>query len=319
MNILITGCAGFIGFNVSRYLSEKNNVIGVDSLNTYYSKKLKLDRLKELKKSKKFNFFQIDISNRKKIEQVFKKNKIDIVINLAAQAGVRYSIENPEAYTNSNLIGFSVILELSRKYKVKHLLAASTSSVYGDKKEKILTEDLNTDTPIQYYAATKKSNEVMAHSYSSMFKMKITMLRFFTVYGPWGRPDMALFKFTKNILENKSIDVYNYGNHMRGFTYVDTISHVIHKMIKIKRDKNFEIFNIGGSESIKLMDFIKIIENKLRKKAKLKYLKLQPGDIVSTNAGLKKINKYLTNYKQVGMKKGISNFVDWYKSYYQSN
>jgi len=317
MNILITGCAGFIGFNISQYLGKTNNIIGVDNLNSYYSQKLKLDRLKELKKNKKFKFYKIDISKKKDFEKIFKKQKIHVVINLAAQAGVRYSIENPDAYTRSNLIGFSIILELSRKYKVKHLLAASTSSVYGDNKSKILTENLNTDHPIQYYAATKKSNEVMGHSYSSMFNMKITMLRFFTVYGPWGRPDMALFKFTKNILENKPIDVYNYGNHMRGFTYVDTISHVINKMIKFKRSKNYEIYNIGGSESIKLMDFIKIIENKLEKKAKLKFLKLQPGDIVSTNAGLNKINKYLTNYKQVGIKQGISNFVDWYKSYYQ--
>ena len=254
---------------------------------------------------------------KKKLEKVFKKIKIDVVINLAAQAGVRYSIDNPDDYTKSNLIGFSNILEMCRRYKVKHLLAASTSSVYGNKKDLFLSEDLDTDTPIQYYAATKKSNEVMAHSYSAMFNLKVSMLRFFTVYGPWGRPDMALFKFTKNILENKPIEVFNYGNHIRGFTYVDAISFAIEKLIKDKNKKKYEIYNIGGSESIKLMDFIKIIEKKINKKAKVKFLKLQPGDIISTKASLKKINKYLFGYKEINIQKGVSNFVDWYKSYYK--
>ncbi len=317
MKILVTGSAGFIGFHLCNLLSKKNKVIGLDNLNNYYSTKLKKDRLKELRKNKKFSFFNIDISNKKKLENIFIKNKIDVVINLAAQAGVRYSIENPDAYTNSNLIGFSNILEMCRVFKVKHLLAASTSSVYGDKRNLFLNETLNTDTPIQYYAATKKSNEVMAHSYSAMFDLKVSMLRFFTVYGPWGRPDMALFKFTKNILENKYIEVFNYGNHIRGFTYVDAISFAIDKLIKDNSKKKYQIYNIGGSESIKLMDFIKVLEKKLNKKAKIKFLKLQPGDIISTRASLKKINKFLVGYNEINIQKGISNFVEWYKSYYK--
>ena len=203
-----------------------------------------------------------------------------------------------------------------RRYKVKHLLAASTSSVYGNKKDLFLSEDLDTDTPIQYYAATKKSNEVMAHSYSAMFNLKVSMLRFLQ-FMVLGKTDMALFKFTKNILENKPIEVFNYGNHIRGFTYVDAISFAIEKLIKDKNKKKYEIYNIGGSESIKLMEFIKIIEKKISKKAKIKFLKLQPGDIISTKASLKKINKYLFGYKEINIKKGISNFVDWYKSYYK--
>jgi len=333
MNILITGCAGFIGFNISQYLGKTNNIIGVDNLNSYYSQKLKLDRLKELKKNKKFKFYKIDISKKKDFEKIFKKQKIHVVINLAAQAGVRYSIENPDAYTSSNLIGFSVILELSRKYKVNHLLAASTSSVYGDNKSKILTENLNTDHPIQYYAATKKSNEVMGHSYSHMFNMKITMLRFFTVYGPWGRPDMALFKFTKNILENKPIDVFNYGKHTRDFTYIDDIIEGIIKTIDDPATINvnwksdapdpatsnapWRIYNIGNNSPVKLMDYINALEKALQKKAKINFLPLQPGDVPDTYANVDNLIKHFNYKPSTSVIDGVSKFVKWYRDYYK--
>ena len=320
MNILVTGCAGFVGFHVSKVLSKKFNVIGIDNCNSYYSKKLKKSRLKILQDNKKFIFKKIDISNEKKLFNIFKKNKFQIVINLAAQAGVRYSITNAKAYTKSNLVGFSNILEACRTFKIKHLISASTSSVYGNSKKKNLSENLRTDAPIQYYAATKKANEVMAYSYSRMYAMNITMLRFFTVYGPWGRPDMALYKFTKKIINGEKIEVYNYGKHSRGFTYIDTITYIINKIVlkKINKNSNFEILNIGGETSIGLMKFINILEKTLNKKAKIKFLKLQPGDIKNTHANLNKIkNKYLKNYKQMNIESGIQNFVKWYKQYHK--
>lgn len=254
------------------------------------------------------------------MKKIFKENNIKYVVNLAAQAGVRYSLKHPETYTKSNLIGFANILELCKIYKIKHLITASTSSVYGLSSKKKLNEKLNTDKPIQYYAATKKSNEVMAHSYSYLYKIPVTVLRFFTVYGPWGRPDMALFKFVKNILIGKPIDVYNYGNHTRGFTYVDTISFVIEKLLSKKFSKKtsyYEILNIGGKNKVSLTNFIKIIEKKLGKKAKIKYKSLQPGDVINTHADLKKLNFYLKSYKQINLNQGIGNFISWFKNYYK--
>ena len=239
MKILVTGCVGFIGFHLSRKLIlNGHTVIGVDSVNNYYGVKIKLDRLKILKKiSKKFIFKKGDISNKIFLEKIFKKFKIDQVINLAAQAGVRYSIENPKAYLDSNLIGFFNILECSKKYKIKHLIYASTSSVYGNNSKLPFRESRHADHPIQFYAATKRSNELIAHSYSHLYGLPTTGLRFFTVYGPWGRPDMALFIFTKNILNGDKINMFNFGNHIRDFTYVDDIVEPIVRLIK-KPPKN---------------------------------------------------------------------------------
>ena len=235
MKILVTGCAGFIGFHLSKHLlEENNNVIGVDNINNYYDPNLKEKRLNILKKNKKFKFCKLDICNEDKIIKVFKK-RIDCVINLAAQAGVRYSLENPDAYFQSNLKGFYNILINSKRFKIKHLIFASTSSVYGNQKLIPIDENSDITNPIQFYAATKTSNELMASSFSQLYQMKISALRFFTVYGPWGRPDMALFKFTNNILRKKQIDIYNFGKHKRDFTYIDDCVNAIKLIIHAKK------------------------------------------------------------------------------------
>ena len=334
MKILVTGCVGFIGFHLSRKLIlNGHTVIGVDSVNNYYGVKIKLDRLKILKKYQK-NFFlkKGDISNKIFLEKIFKKFKIDQVINLAAQAGVRYSIENPKAYLDSNLIGFFNILECSKKYKIKHLIYASTSSVYGNNSKLPFRESRHADHPIQFYAATKRSNEIMAHSYSHLYGLPTTGLRFFTVYGPWGRPDMALFIFTKNILNGDKINMFNFGNHIRDFTYVDDIVEPIVRLIKKppkkmnkKLKKNdpseshapFKIYNIGNNNPKKLKEFVKAIEEKLGKKAKINLKPLQKGDVYETYADTTKIYK-LTGYKsKTDIDVGISNFVDWFRNYYK--
>ena len=262
MNILITGAAGFIGFHVAKNLLKYRNIkiIGIDNINNYYSQKLKLNRVKYLKKLDKYNkfkFFKIDLTSQKKLNKL-KKYKIDIIIHLAAQAGVRHSIKKPEDYVKNNLLGFFNILDFSKSLQIKHLLFASTSSVYGSENRKC-DEKFDCNSPIQFYAATKKSNEVMAYSYSAIYKLPCTGLRFFTVYGPWGRPDMALFKFVKNIKKKKEIEVFNYGNHQRDFTYVEDISRSIIKLISkpARQDIPFEIFNIGNSKPVKLENFIK--------------------------------------------------------------
>ena len=314
--ILITGCAGFIGFHLSKELSKKNKIIGIDNLNKYYDVSLKKNRLNLLKKN--FKFYKLDIVNKKKLTNVFIKEKPDIVINLAAQAGVRYSITNPDAYTNSNVIGFFNILNLCKEFKVSHFLFASTSSVYGDQKKMPIKENYSIFNPIQYYAATKAANELMATSYSNLYNLKITGMRFFTVYGPWGRPDMALFRFTEGILKNKKINVYNHGLHSRDFTYVDDCVKGIIKLIKRKnlKKKNFDVFNIANGKSEKLSEFIKIIEKTLNLKSRKNLLALQRGDIKKTFASIKKI-KSVTNYSpKVSIQEGIPNFVAWYKDYY---
>tara|TARA_B100000902_G_scaffold398467_1_gene465338 strand:+ start:1373 stop:2380 length:1008 start_codon:yes stop_codon:yes gene_type:complete len=334
MKILVTGCVGFIGFHLSKKLIlNGHTVIGIDSINNYYGTKIKLDRLKILKKnSKKFFFKKVDISKYSYLEKVFKRYKIDQVINLAAQAGVRYSIENPKAYLDSNLVGFFNILECSKKFKVKHLIYASTSSVYGNNSRLPFKESRHADHPIQFYAATKRSNEIMAHSYSHLYGLPTTGLRFFTVYGPWGRPDMALFIFTKNIIEGKKIDLFNFGDHIRDFTYVDDIVEPIVKLVKKlpkkidKKLKNndpseskapFEIYNIGNNDPKKLREFVKAIENKLGKKAKINLKPLQKGDVYETYADTNKIFK-LTGYKsKTDISVGISKFVDWFRDYYK--
>ena len=322
MTILITGSAGFIGYHVSKKILNKNiKVIGIDNINNYYDINLKKNRIKDLKKNKKFFFYKVDLSNYKKLDNIVKNKKIKIIIHLAAQAGVRYSIKNPRIYFKSNLEGFFNILEISRHNNIKHLIYASTSSVYGDSKKFPLSEINRTDQPLSFYAATKKSNEVMAHSYSYIYKLPCTGVRFFTVYGPFGRPDMALFKFTKNILNNHPIELYNKGNHFRDFTYVDDIVDGIYSLIKKQSKKSipYEIFNIGNGTPKKLLDYLKHIEKNLNKISKTKKLPLQTGDIVKTHSNINKLKKY-TGYKpKTNIKIGINRFIEWYKDYYRAN
>ena len=330
MKILVTGASGFIGFSLSLFLLKKKiQVIGIDNLNNYYDVDLKKKRLNILKKFKNFEFLKLDLSNKNTLFKKLKKKKFSYVVHLAAQAGVRYSILNPDEYTKSNLIGFSNILELVRNKKIKHLLFASTSSVYGLSKSKSFDENLPATFPIQYYAATKRANELMAHSYSYLFNIPSTALRFFTVYGPWGRPDMALFKFTKNILLNKYIEVFNFGNHKRDFTYIDDVVKSIYLAIKKIPKKNltgslsksnvapFEILNIGGGRKVTLMKFIREIEKCLDKKAKIKYLPLQKGDVFETSCNTKKIKNYLGFLPKTDYRLGIKNFINWYKKFYK--
>ncbi|MDA9742498.1 NAD-dependent epimerase/dehydratase family protein [Pelagibacteraceae bacterium] len=322
MSILVTGAAGFIGFHLIKKILNKNKkVFGIDNINNYYDTNLKKDRINNLKKNKNFYFYKVDLSNYKKLNDIIKKNKINIIIHLAAQAGVRYSIKNPRTYFKSNLEGFFNILEISRDNKIKHLIYASTSSVYGDSKKFPLNENDRTDEPLSFYAATKKSNEVMAHSYSYIYKLPCTGVRFFTVYGPFGRPDMALFKFTKNIINNHPIELYNSGNHLRDFTYVDDIVDGIYSLINKQSKKTipYQIFNIGNGTPKKLLDYLKYIEKNLKKISKTKRLPLQVGDIVKTHSNINKLKKY-TGYKpKTNIKIGIQKFIEWYKDYYRIN
>jgi len=335
MKILITGAAGFIGFHLSKRLLEKKHYIyGLDNINNYYDTNLKKKRISLLKKlsAKKFKFIKLDLKNKKKLDELFVKFKFDIVVNLAAQAGVRYSIENPKNYLQNNIDTFLNILECSRKQNIKHLIYASTSSVYGLDSLMPFKEDRGSNHPTHIYAATKKCNELMAHSYSHLFNLPTTGLRFFTVYGPWGRPDMALFKFTKNILNEKNIEVYNYGKHARDFTYIDDITQGIVGILKKipKKNSKFEnkkldiskssapyrILNIGRGKKIKLMTYIKLLEKELNIKAKIKFLPKQKGDVQETFSNIKKI-KMLGGYNpKTDVTKGIKNFVKWYKEYY---
>jgi UDP-glucuronate 4-epimerase len=330
MNVLITGAAGFIGFHLSAYLLKKKySVLGLDNLNSYYSLKLKKDRLKILSNFKNFKFYKIDLSNKQKLFKELKRKKIDIVVNLAAQAGVRYSLQNPDEYLKSNLVGFCNLLNLVKDKKIKHFLFASSSSVYGKSEKKKFNENDPAIFPIQFYAATKRSNEIIAHSYSYIYKIPATGLRFFTVYGPWGRPDMALFKFTKNIINGKKIDVFNYGKHKRDFTYIDDVIKSIYLLLKKIPKKNkkqnlsnskdapFEIINIGGGEKVKLMNFIEEIENNIKKKAKINYLPLQKGDVLETSCDTKKIKNYLNFIPKTNYKTGIKKFIDWYIFYFK--
>lgn len=332
--ILITGAAGFIGFHVClKLLKLGKKVIGLDNLNNYYDPNLKLARLKILQKSKNFTFKKINLQDEKKLKKIFQNNKIEKVVNLAAQAGVRYSLINPKSYIETNLFGFFNLIDLSRKYKIKHFIYASTSSVYGLSTKMPFKESSTTDHPIQLYAATKKSNELIAHSYSYIYKLPTTGLRFFTVYGPWGRPDMALFKFTKNILSNKKIEIFNYGDHSRDFTYIDDIVQGIVKSInKIPKSKKnfnflnpkladssapFTVYNIGNGRKVKLMKYISEIENYLNKVAKKNYKQLQKGDIKDTHSNLEKIKQSLGYKSKTTVKKGIKNFLKWYLEYYK--
>ena len=332
MKIIVTGSSGFIGFHVSKKLLESGNKVhGVDSMNNYYDVNLKKARLNILKKYKNFSFSKTKIENKKNLDLAFKKFKPVVVIHLAAQAGVRYSIEKPRVYLDSNITGTYNIIEISKTLDVKHLIMASSSSVYGANKKIPFKEIDKTETQMSIYAATKKSNESMAHAYSNIWKVPITMVRFFTVYGPWGRPDMALFKFTKGILNNKKIDIYNNGKMFRDFTYIDDIVNGINLLIrKVPNTKQlgkykddslspiapFRVLNIGNTKKVYLLDFIKEIEKVLGKKAKRNYMPLQKGDVKQTLSNtnlLRRITKYnpKTNFKT-----GIRKFLDWYLDYY---
>ena len=317
-NILVTGCAGFIGFHLTKRLSENNyNIIGIDNLNDYYDVAIKESRLDILSNNNQFVFYKVDLCNTSELSKIFKNNNIDFIIHLAAQAGVRYSLENPNAYIDSNIIGFMNILGECKKYNL-NIIYASSSSVYGDSKQFPLSEEEICKKPLSLYGASKLFNELTAYSYSHLYNISSIGLRFFTVYGPWGRPDMALFKFTKNIIENKKIDVYNKGNHSRSFTYIDDIVDAIESLLEnyISKNNFYDVLNIGGEKSISLMDFIKTIENKLGLKAKINFMPKQLGDVEKTESDCSKITS-LVNYKpKVSIEDGISNFIDWYKEYY---
>ncbi len=322
MSILITGSAGFIGYHLAKKILKKNiKVFGIDNINNYYDINLKKNRIKDLKKSKKFFFYKIDLSEYKKLNNLVKRNKIKYIIHLAAQAGVRYSIKKPKTYFKSNMEGFFNILEVSKNNNIKHLIYASTSSVYGNTKKFPLSESDNTDHPLSFYAATKKSNEIMAHSYSYIYKLPCTGVRFFTVYGPFGRPDMALFKFTKNIIENRSVELFNKGKHLRDFTYVDDIVEGVFSLIKKQSKKSipYEIFNIGNGNPKKLIDYLKYIEKNLNRSSSIKKLPLQIGDIIKTHSDIKKLKKFTGYNPKTNINIGVNKFIEWYKDYYKLN
>ncbi|MEA9389291.1 NAD-dependent epimerase [Acerihabitans sp. TG2] len=334
MNILVTGVAGFIGFHVAnKLLKLGHNVIGIDNLNDYYDKRLKISRLKLLACYQCFSFKKIDLSDNKEINEIFTNSKFEIVIHLGAQAGVRYSLDNPLAYADSNLIGHLNILEGCRNFKIKHLLFASSSSVYGLNKKIPFSTDDPVDHPISFYAATKKANELMSHTYSHLYGIPTTGLRFFTVYGPWGRPDMALFKFTKSILEGKTIDIYNNGNLSRDFTYIDDIIESIIRLIDIvpRPDEQwsvesgspatssapYKIFNVGNGSPVKLLDFVEAIEIVLGIKAIKKFLPMQPGDVFNTCADTDDLYEKINYRPNTTIQTGVLKFVSWYRDYYK--
>ena len=333
MKILVTGSAGFIGSALSiKLLNDNYTVVGIDNHNDYYDVSLKEARLKRHLDHPNYNHIRISIQDRESIEKIFKDEKFDVVVNLAAQAGVRYSIKNPSTYIDSNLVGFANILEGCRHNGVKHLIYASSSSVYGLNTRQPFSVHDGTNHPVSLYAATKKANELMAHAYSHLYKLPTTGLRFFTVYGPYGRPDMALQKFAKAITKDETIDVYNHGNHLRDFTFIDDIIEGTFKVLKKPPTSNFKwngkkpdpatsvapyrIYNIGNNKPVNLMDYIKALENSLKKKAKKNFLDLQPGDVVDTYA---EINDFVKDfeYKPVkSVEQGVDEFVSWFKKYY---
>jgi UDP-glucuronate 4-epimerase len=333
MKFLVTGAAGFIGANVSKRLLEAGHqVVGIDNLNEYYDVNLKLARL-ELLKSESFTFHKLELADREDMATLFASEKFDRVIHLAAQAGVRYSLENPHAYADANLIGHLNVLEGCRHNNVQHLLYASSSSVYGLNRKMPFSTDDSVDHPVSLYAATKKANELMSHTYSHLYNLPTTGLRFFTVYGPWGRPDMALFKFTKAIIEGKSIDVYNYGKMKRDFTYIDDIAEAIIRLQDVipQSDTNwtvetgspatssapYRVYNIGNSSPVELMDYITALEDALGKKAEKNMLPLQPGDVLETSADTEALYKVIGFKPQTSVKEGVKNFVGWYRDFYK--
>jgi len=321
LKILVTGVAGFIGFHLTKKLCDEGyHVIGVDNLNDYYDVQLKKDRLAQLDifiESGLFEFQKIDIADLADLEGIFNVTKIGIVINLAAQAGVRYSLENPHEYIRSNIQGFMNVLECCRYNNVGKLIYASSSSVYGGNKKLPFSESDEVDSPVSIYAASKKSNELMAHTYSHLFGIKTIGIRFFTVYGPWGRPDMALYIFTKNIIDGKPLQIFNNGKHSRSFTYIDDIIESIYRLIGIPEGvlKPYSIFNIGGENAVQLMDYIFAIEDSLSLKGKYEFLPMQLGDVEKTVADLQKLEDIIGFSPKTDIKIGIDKFVDWFREY----
>ena len=316
MNILITGAAGFIGFHTCLFLQKKHKIYGLDNLNNYYDVNLKKSRLKLLKKNKNFNFLKTDIQN-KNLHNKFKRIKIDIIINLAAQAGVRHSLKDPFSYIDSNILGQINLLEFAKKLNVKKFIYASSSSVYGGNEKLPFSVKHRVDRPVSLYAASKKSTELLAECYSHLFKIKCIGLRFFTVYGPWGRPDMATFIFTKKIIEKKKINIFNYGNMKRDFTYIDDIVEGIKGAVYLNGDYKHKIYNLGNNKPENLKKFISIIEKKLKIKAKRNLLPIQPGDVTKTYANIDESKRELNFNPKTSIDEGIPRFIEWYKKYYK--
>jgi Nucleoside-diphosphate-sugar epimerases len=336
MKILITGVAGFIGFHLANLMLRQNHqIVGVDNLNDYYEQSLKKDRLAILEAHEQFLFYKADLKDKPSVDKIFETHRPEYVINLAAQAGVRFSISNPYAYLDSNLIGFMNVLEACRNYPVRHLIYASSSSVYGGNKVVPFSTNHNVDHPVSLYAATKKANELMAHTYSHLYNIPTTGLRFFTVYGPYGRPDMAYFSFVKDILSGTPIKVFNHGEMKRDFTYVDDIVRSISQLIdKIPiANENwdervddlstsfapYKIYNIGNNSPVDLMHFITILEDQLGMKAEKIFMEMQPGDVLITYADVSDLEKDIGFKPSTSIEKGLAQFVKWYKSYYKIN
>ncbi len=339
MKVLVTGVAGFVGFHVAKKLLQRGDrVVGFDNVNDYYDPCIKEARLEILRDlngvgSKQFTFIRANLANQDSVKDCFENYVFDRVIHLAAQAGVRYSLDNPQAYVESNIVAFTNILEACRNARTPHLTYASTSSVYGANSQTPFYEGHGVNHPLQFYAATKRANELMAHSYSHLFRLPTSGLRFFTVYGPWGRPDMALFKFTKNILEGKPIQVFNYGNHLRDFTYIDDIvDGVLRVSDQIAQpnpswnskhpdpatsDAPFRIFNVGNSNPVKLNDYIAAIEDALQKRAIKELLPIQPGDALESFSCSEALYQAVNFRPSTTVKEGVGNFVRWYKSYFK--
>lgn len=338
MKVLVTGNAGFIGFHLAKRLLERgDSVVGIDVVNDYYDPRLKEARLRILseiakEQGREYTFFRFNLADKELLQECFEQHQFDRVIHLAAQAGVRYSIENPDAYVESNLIAFTNILECCRHHSVPHLIYASSSSVYGANTKTPFSESDNVDQPISFYAATKRANELMAHSYSHLFNLPTTGLRFFTVYGPWGRPDMALFKFTQNILNGEPISVFNNGEHSRDFTFIDDI---VEAVIRVTDDTTnldtcwksdepssyegnvpYRIFNIGNSNPVKLISYIKAIEEALGIKAAKNFLPMQPGDVAETHADVSRLIDAISYKPAVSVSDGVKRFVNWYRDFY---
>ncbi len=333
-SILITGASGFIGMHAAqKFLASDCDVVGIDNLNDYYDVNLKKDRLNRIIDHKNFSFYEMDINNKEKLLKIFEHHRPSHVLHLAAQAGVRYSLTNPDAYIEANIQGFLNILESCRKYEIEHLVYASSSSVYGGNTNYPFHENQNIDHPISLYAATKKSNELMAHTYSHLFNIPTTGLRFFTVYGPWGRPDMALFLFADAIQKDNPIDVYNFGKMIRDFTYIDDIVESIFKVTKKpaiintnfdasnpdpgSSDSPYMVFNIGNGQPTPLMDYIEALEEAFGKKLKKNLLPIQPGDVPMTSSDCARLEKWINFKPNTTVKTGVLNFAKWYKKYYK--
>ncbi len=333
--ILVTGCAGFIGYHVTKQLLErKYRIIGIDNLNSYYDVQLKKDRLEQLNGNTHFKFYLSSMEDKESFEQVFEAYPITYVIHLAAQAGVRYSLIHPDAYIQSNMIGFFNLLEACKKHSCEHLIYASSSSVYGGNKEVPFSTKDNVDHPISLYAATKKSNELMAHTYSHLYRLPTTGLRFFTVYGPWGRPDMAYYLFSKNLVEHKPIQLYNYGEMLRDFTYVDDVVESVIRIMPIKpkpykdgytlKDCSkstapYKIYNIGRGHPVEIELVLALLEEKLGKKAIKNYEPIQPGDVVKTYAEVEELNHVIQYQPKTSIEEGLDAFVQWFIKYHQIN